>query len=185
VNQTTLKNLKTVWSVTSTVIVILAALFALFLIGTRLLGYKCYAVISGSMAPEYAPGDLIYVKEVDPYTISDGESITFVLNEKLTVATHEVEHADPENRLFYTKGAANGTGDEQPVHFNNVLGVPQFSIPLLGYVTTFVQTSPGMYISILGGIALLLFVFLPELLSKKKSEQSTADEATIDEKDKL
>jgi competence protein ComGC len=37
----------------------------------------------------------------------------------------------------------------------------------------------------LGGIALLLFVFLPELLSKKKSEQSTADEATIDEKDKL
>jgi signal peptidase len=179
-----LKSLKNVWSVISTVIVVIAVLFALFLVGTRLLGYRCYAVISGSMAPEYSPGDLIYIKEVDPYTIQKGESITFIFNKQLTVATHEVERVDTENRLFYTKGATNDTEDEQPVHFNNVLGVPKFSVPLLGYLATFVQSSPGMYISIAIGIALLIFVFLPDLLFKKKSEENTAGNDAPDDKDK-
>jgi signal peptidase len=172
--------LKKVWSVTSTVIVILTLLFALFLLGTRLLGYRCYAVISGSMAPKYAVGDLIYTKQVDPYTITDDECITFVMDNHLTVATHEVDYVDAENRLIYTKGAANDVADETPVHFNNVLGVPKFSIPLLGYVATFVQTSPGAYISIAIGIALLLFVFLPDLLAKKENDEETLDEKDAD-----
>ena len=174
-NDKTKKYLKDVWSVASTVIVVITVLLALFLVGTRLLGYKSYAVISGSMAPKYAPGDLIYIKEVDPYTVKNGDTITFVLNSQLTVATHEVERVDTENRLFYTKGAANETGDEQPVHFNNLLGVPRFSIPFLGYVAIFVQTSPGTYISIAIGIALLLFVFLPEFLFRKKKEEDETD----------
>lgn len=172
---TALKNLKKVWNIISTLIVIIAMLFALFLLGTRLLGYKCYAVISGSMAPKYSVGDLIYVKEADPNTIEEGDSITFILNEQLTVATHEVERVDKENLLFYTKGEANATGDEQPVHFNNVIGVTEFSIPLLGYVTTFLHTVHGMYISIAIGIALLLLVFFPDLLIKRNSKKESPD----------
>ena len=94
---------KKFWNIISTVIVVLIVLCAIFLMGSRLLGYRVFTVISGSMEPKYSVGDLIYVKQVDPDGIKKGDIITFVLNEQLTVATHRVEAVDAENRCFYTK----------------------------------------------------------------------------------
>lgn len=160
--------LKKIWNVISTVLVILIVLCAVFLMGSRLVGYQCYTVISGSMEPEYSVGDLLYVKKVDVNTIEVGDPITFILNEDLIVATHRVVEIDVENQHFYTKGDANEIADSEPVHFNNVIGVPQFHIPLLGYVSDFVQNPPGMYITIAVGALLILIVFLPDFFRKKK-----------------
>lgn len=160
--------LKKIWNVISTVLVILIVLCAVFLMGSRLVGYQCYTVISGSMEPEYSVGDLLYVKKVDVNTIEVGDPITFILNEDLIVATHRVVEIDAENQHFYTKGDANEIADSEPVHFNNVIGVPQFHIPLLGYVSDFVQNPPGMYITIAVGALLILIVFLPDFFRKKK-----------------
>lgn len=163
--------LKQIWNFISTVFVVLMVLFAVFLMGSRLLGYQCYTVISGSMEPAYSVGDLLYVKDVDPDNIKIGDPITFVLNEDLVVATHRVIAVDSENQRFYTKGDANEIEDAEPVHFNNVIGVPQFSIPKLGYLSDFIQHPPGSYITIGAGIVLILLVFVPDLLGKKKEEQ--------------
>lgn len=160
-----------IWNVISTALVVLMVLCAVFLMGSRLIGFKCYTVISGSMEPQYSVGDLIYVKNVDPSTIKVGDPITFVLNEDLVVATHRVIKIDAENQRFYTKGDANGIADSEPVHFNNVIGVPKFSLPKLGYVSDFVQNPPGTYITIAVGIFLIAAVFLPDLLIKKKSQE--------------
>ena len=162
--------LKKIWSVTSTVLVVVFVLCAVFLMGSRIIGYQCYTVISPSMEPEYSVGDLIYVKEVDPTTIKEGDVITFLVNEDLVIGTHRVVRVDAENQRFYTKGDANETEDGSPVHFNNVIGVPQFAIPKLGYVSDFVQNPPGMYITIGVGIVLILAVFLPDMIGKKKKE---------------
>ena len=161
---------KKVWNIVSTVLVILVVVCAVFLMGTRLLGYQCYTVISGSMEPAYKVGDLLYVKKVAPQTIKVGDPITFILNEDLVVATHRVVEVDAEKQHFYTKGDANEIVDSEPVHFNNVIGVPQFSVPKLGYVSDFVQHPPGTYITIGVGIFLILLVFLPDILKKKKKE---------------
>ena len=163
--------LKKIWSITTTVLVAVIVLCAIFLMGTRLLGYQCYTVISGSMEPVYKVGDLLYVKEVDPNTIKEGDAITFILNEDLVVATHKVVRIDKENQRFYTKGEANEVEDSEPVHFNNVIGVPQFSIPKLGYVSDFIQNPPGTYIAIGAGIILIVLVFLPDFLGKKKKKE--------------
>lgn len=163
--------LKKIWNITTTVLVILVVLCAVFLMGSRLIGYQCFTVISGSMEPAYSVGDLLYVKEVDVNTIEVGDPITFLLNEDLAVATHRVTRVDAENKRFYTKGDANDIEDSNPVHFNNVIGVPQFSIPKLGYVSDFVQNPPGMYISIGIGIVLIFLVFVPDLLGKNKKEE--------------
>ncbi len=181
--------LKKIWNVVSTVLVVLMVLSAVFLMGTRLFGYECYTVISGSMEPEYMVGDLLYVKKVDVNSIKVGDDITFVLNEDLVVATHRVVRVDTENQRFYTKGLANDIEDA-PVHFNNVIGVPQFHIPKLGYVSDFVQNPPGMYITIGGGIILILLVFLPDMLGKKKKEDketasSSRTDALAEENEKL
>ena len=162
---------KEIWNIVSTVLVVLIVLCAVFLMGSRLMGYECYNVISPSMEPEYMVGDLIYVKDVDPTTIKEGDVITFIVNEDLVVGTHRVVRVDLENKRFYTKGDANDIEDQAPVHINNVIGVPQFSIPKLGYVSDFVQNPPGMYITIAIGAVLILAVFLPDMIGKKKKEE--------------
>lgn len=163
--------LKSIWNILSTVIVVLMVVCAVFLMGSRLMGYQCYTVISGSMEPEYSVGDLLYVKEVNPEDIKVGDPITFVLNEDLIVATHRVQRVDAENQRFYTKGDANDVEDGAPVHFKNVIGVPQFSIPMLGYVSDFIQNPPGMYITITVSVLLVLIVFLPDMIGKKEKEK--------------
>ncbi|MBR2043702.1 MAG: signal peptidase I [Clostridia bacterium] len=166
---------KKIWNILSTALVVLIVFCAVFLMGSRLLGFKCFTVISGSMQPKYMVGDLIYVKEVDPNTIEAGDDITFILNENLVVATHRVVRVDAENQHFYTKGIANDVEDSKPVHFKNVIGVPRFSVPKLGYVADFVQNPPGMYITIAIGIILILFAFVPDMLGKKENRNSHSE----------
>ena len=181
---------KKIWNIISTVLVALIVLCAVFLMGSRLLGFQCYNVISPSMEPEYCVGDLIYVKHTDPATIKEGDVITFLVNEDLVVGTHRVVRVDRENQRFYTKGDANDVEDRDPVHYNNVIGVPKFAIPKLGYVSDFIQNPPGTYITLAVGLALILLVFLPDMLRKKQTEDEAPavlpeDNATAEENQRL
>jgi signal peptidase len=189
-----MQTLKKVWGIFTTVLVVLVVLCAVFLMGSRMIGFRCFNVISPSMTPVYNVGDLIYVKEVDPYTIKEGDIITFIVNEDLVIGTHRVVRVDTEKKYFYTKGDANEIEDQDPVHFNNVIGVPQFAIPKLGYVSDFVQNPPGMYITVALGVVLILIVFLPDLIGKKKpsveedpeiAAAQTAIDAANEENEKL
>lgn len=173
-----MEKMKKVWSITSTALVALVVACAVFLVGSRLLGYRVFSVLSGSMEPTYSVGDLLYVKEMDFEDIKKDDPITFMLNENKDVATHRVVHIDKEKQLIYTKGDANNMPDEKPVHYKNVIGVPQFSLPLLGHVSNFVQNPPGVYVSIAVGALLILMVFLPDILRKKKGD-TAAEETTV------
>ena len=170
---------KKVWNVVSSILVALVVIFAALLVGARLFGLQVFTVLSGSMEPAYHTGSLIYVKKVDPATIKEGQAITFLLAED-TVATHRVievvpDEEDPTVLRFRTKGDANDSPDGGLVHYKNVIGVPVFIIPYLGYVANYIQQPPGMYVAISAGAILLLLVFLPDLFSddkKKPSKQS-------------
>lgn len=167
-----MKPYQKIWNITTTIVVVLIVLCAVFLLGSRLMGYQCFNVVSPSMKPQYNVGDLIYVKDVEPSTIEVGDVITFLVNEELVIGTHRVIRIDTENELFYTKGDRNKNEDGEPVHFNNVIGVPQFSIPLLGYVSNFIQHPPGSYIVLIVGVVLILGVFLPDMIGfRKKTEK--------------
>ena len=170
---------KKVWNVVSSILVALVVIFAALLVGARLFGLQVFTVLSGSMEPAYHTGSLIYVKKVDPATIKEGQAITFLLAED-TVATHRVievvpDEEDPTVLRFRTQGDANDSPDGGLVHYKNVIGVPVFTIPYLGYVANYIQQPPGMYVAISAGAILLLLVFLPDLFSddkKKPSKQS-------------
>ena len=103
--------------------------------------------------------------------VAVGDAITFVMNESLVVATHRVVEIDLQNQCFITKGDANQFADAAPVHFNNLIGVPRFRIPLLGYVSNFVQHPPGSYITVGFCLVLLAAVFLPDLLFKEDEQE--------------
>lgn len=179
------KTLKKIWNITTTVVVALVVVIAIFLIGLRIVGLEAFTVLSGSMEPKYSVGDLIYVKNVDPKTIQVGDPITFVMNEELTVATHTVIKIDTEKQHFYTKGEANDTPDATPVHFNNLIGKPQFSIPYLGYVSNWIQNPPGTYIAITAAIILILILFVPDFFKKKDDSEVVTGEALADERAEL
>lgn len=169
------KSVKRVWNAISWILVFCVVVMAVLLGGIRLVGLKPYAVISGSMEPAYHVGSLIYVKTVPPEDIQVGDPITFVLNENLVVATHRVIQIDPENQYFYTKGDANDAPDGAPVHFNNLIGKPVFTIPSLGYLSTWITNPPGTYIAICAAVILVLLFFLPELLDKAEAADKKAE----------
>ena len=147
--------IKKIWNVASSILVALVVLLALLLVGARVVGLQVFVVLSGSMEPTYRTGSLIYVKKVDPYTIQEGQPITFMMSET-TVATHRVvgivpDEEDPTVIRFRTKGDANDTEDGGLVHYKNVIGRPVFSIPYLGYVADYIQHPPGRYVALSAG----------------------------------
>ena len=174
-------NWKKVWNIVSTAAVILVVVLAVLLMGARVVGLRVFHVVSPSMEPDYGVGDLIYVKTVDPATVKEGDVITYVLNEELTVGTHRVVRVVAKNQCFYTKGDANKTPDAVPVHFKNLIGVPVFKLPLMGYVSNAVQTPPGSYLAVGGAAVLLVLVFLPDLLKRKPAAKQDQEADTPDD----
>ena len=172
------KTLNRIWNGITTVAVTLVVILALLLVGVRVIGLQVFTVLSGSMEPTYQTGSLIYVKEVDPFTLEAGDVITFMLNEK-TVATHRImgvvpDDDDPGTIRFRTKGDANNMEDGKLVHYKNVIGTPVFTIPKLGYVSSYIQNPPGMYYAIAMGVVILLLSFLPDLFDEKDKGDSGA-----------
>ena len=191
-----MKVLRKLWSVISTLLVIVMVILAVLLVGVRVVGLTPYAVLSGSMEPTYHVGALIYVKDVDPADITVGMPITFVVNEDLLLATHRVVDIqvlttrqeqvldeagnpvldeagnpvveeiplDEPTYYFQTKGDANDAVDGTPVHYKNVVGTPVFSIPYLGYLSSWLQTRQGMIMGICIALVLVILTFLPDLL---------------------
>lgn len=165
------KTVKLVWDIISWLLVAVVVALAVLLVGMKALGFQVYAVLSGSMEPTYHVGSLIYVKSVDTDDIEVGDAITFMLDEN-TLATHRVTQVieDGSSVSFKTKGDANNNEDAEAVSAQNVLGVPKFSIPYLGYVANYIQNPPGTYIAIAGVCVLLILVFIPDIFAKKKEE---------------
>lgn len=159
-----------IWSIGTTILVILVALLAIALVGVRLFGYTPYAILSGSMTPQYQVGDLIYVREVAPEKIKPGDVITFVADENLTIVTHRVSDVNPQERSFTTKGDANSTEDANPVLYENVLGVVQFSLPKLGFLSQFFASPSGRYVGIAILLALVLLMLLPGILKNGRAK---------------
>lgn len=175
-----MKTLRKTWNIISTVLVSLVVLLALLLVGARVFGLQVFTVLSGSMEPTYHTGSLIYVKKVDPYTIQSGQVITFLLDED-TIATHRVVAVVPDEEdasviRFRTKGDANESEDGGLVHYKNVIGTPVFTIPKLGYVASYIQHPPGMYVAIAAGAVLLMLTFLPDIFAPEEKTETESEE---------
>ena len=86
-------------------------------------GYKPLIVMSGSMEPIFATGDLAFAKEVDPNTIKQDDIIAFLSEDSHTVITHRVNEIienDEGETVFKTKGDANNTVDAWEVSKDGV-----------------------------------------------------------------
>ncbi len=146
-----------------------------------LFGYKAFICRSDSMkATDFAAGDLVFVKEVSPATIKEGDIISYRSEDPDTFGetfTHKVrslitdENGQP---CFITYGTTTGVDDELPVKYTQFQGLYKFDIPKLGTFFSFLKTTPGYFICIFLPFMLLILMQglnTVKLFRKYKNEQ--------------
>ena len=155
--------------------VVMVAL-TILLVGVRVIGLTPYTVLSGSMEPTYRVGSLIYVRQIDEADITVGIPLTFKVGGGTMVATHRVVEITEQNGsvAYITKGDANDVTDP-PVKYASVVGTPVFSIPYLGYFSSWLQSEAGAIAGIALAAMLLLSALLMELLPKAKEPTQPRD----------
>ena len=142
------------------VLVLLAQAF--FLLAPRLTDLKFLTVIGGSMSPAIPLGAVIAVRPVDAAEIQVGDIIAYNSSDPAR-STLRVVHrvvaveTDANGSLnFITRGDASGSEDIDVTSEANVIGRSWFSIPLLGYLWSYVRT-PWLFILLVAvpGIAII------------------------------
>ena len=86
-----------------------------------------------------------------------------VLDENGAEVTQEVP-LEETAYYFQTKGDANENADGSLVYYKNVIGTPVFTVPYLGYLSSWLQTKKGTIIGITIAIVIVILSFLPDLL---------------------
>lgn len=166
------RNLKRALKLASHSLVILMVLLALLLVGVRIAGLDVLAVLSPSMEPKYPTGSLIYLVDVEPENLKEEDVITYRITDT-TTATHRIKEIipdkdDPSIVRFRTKGDNNDTYDGNLVEFEQVEGKVIFCIPLLGYLSMYIQNPPGLYIAIGVAMAVIVFVLTVDAVTDDK-----------------
>lgn len=147
-----------------------------------------YIVTSSSMEPTLNVGDMVYVSEIDPKNIQEGDVITFVVKDSGASITHrclEVKE-DRDGLYFITKGDANEEIDRFNVRDEDVIGKINGhdyfghtfynKIPRLGYLSRFAHTFLGFFtLIIIPGFAMIGIETYNVLLTLFKDEESGND----------
>ena len=115
-------------------------------------------VLSGSMEPAIGTGSVVFVAETPPGQIQERDVMTY-RDDGGNLVTHRVveKYAAGTSVRFTTKGDANEDPDPEPVYRGDVVGVVLFSVPFLGYLVTFGNTTAGYVVLVL--IPVMLFIF--------------------------
>lgn len=157
-----------------------------------LFGFKLYIVNSDSMAAtDFSAGALIFVKEVDPSTLKEGDIITFMSQDTESfgeTVTHKIRRlaTDAEgNPGFVTYGTTTDTDDATIVTYPYILGRYQSHIAGLGTFFNFLKTTPGYFICIFTPFMLIIlyegvkFFNLFRRYKREQMEQMQAEKEKI------
>ena len=149
------------WTVTAALLLIIAALVIIFFAPD----YDLYLVRSESMRPAINMGDLIITGPVGgPINgeVKAGKIITFSHDKELV--THRVQSIHQASLV--TKGDAVEDPDPWAVTLADVAGVYLFKIPYVGFVTSFVQTKFGWFLTIIIPATALVFWLVRDILKE-------------------
>jgi signal peptidase len=149
--------------------------FALLIGGGHLIGVVPYVVLSGSMEPKIKTGSVCFVDTKAAFEgIKPGDVIAFETANGALV-THRVIKI--KDGAMETKGDANQVTDGLTTTKENFRGKSVFSIPIAGYVISWVQTTRGKILWITGTITLLLGSLLMDETKKNKKRQEERGDA--------
>ena len=197
----TKKTLDIVKNVVTWVVVALAVAMMIFTIisattldrnNRSLFGRKMFIVNSDSMkATDFAAGDLILVKEVDPKTLKEGDIISYTSTNTENfgkLVTHKIRKltttasGDPG---FITYGTTTGEDDKTVVTYPYIVGKYTGKIPKMGHFFQFLKTTPGYIVCILVPFMLLILSQAYESVKLFKQYKAEQNAALEEEKSKI
>jgi signal peptidase len=151
---------KAVATVFGTVVVVVLLVAT---IGPRLLPYRTFTVLSGSMEPAIPTGSMIFDREVDAADLAPGDVVTFhPPGHGGKLVSHRVVRVEKSKAgtFLVTRGDANGVADDWRIPAEGRGLKYEFHIPYLGYVVGGLLTPTGRLVALvlaalwLGGLAL-------------------------------
>lgn len=155
-----------------------------------LFGFRYYTVQTGSMAPTYSVGDVIFVKLKAPEDIYKDDIITFNPSaDSEAYLTHRVvERIDNYEGsgviCFRTKGDANNIEDSFLIDGGRVIGTVEFGVPFLGYAIRFIQLRWYLVLLIVGSTGVFLYLMKKYFQSDEDEDNETVETTAEDtEKD--
>ncbi len=146
-----------------------------------LFGYKAFVVQTDSMSKtDFDAGDLIFVKEVNPSTLKEGDIITFISQDSESFGktiTHKIRRKTKDakgNPGFTTYGTTTDTDDATVVTYPYVLGKYTGHLANVGTFFNFMKTTQGYIVCIFVPFMLLIIyqgINCIRLFRKYKQEQ--------------
>ena len=152
--------LRSAATVLGTVVVIVLVIAT---IGPRLLPYRTFTVLSGSMEPTIPVGSMIFDREVDAAQLARGDVVTFhPPGQPDKLVSHRVVRVEETKTgsFLVTRGDANGVADDWRIPAQGTGLRYEFHVPFLGYVVGGLLTPVGRLVALtlaalwLGGLAL-------------------------------
>ncbi|MBO7186998.1 MAG: hypothetical protein J6V68_01195 [Clostridia bacterium] len=142
-----------------------------------LFGIKSYIVLSDSMsATDFSAGDLIVTKTIETKDVEKeikvGDIITFYydMNKDGKLAAGEMV----THKVWYIGVLEDGNGNsvgkgiitysttsgekDNPISYSNVIGEYSFSVPKVGYVVEFLQSTVGFFVCIFTPLAIMVIL---------------------------
>ena len=130
-------------------------------------------VLTDSMYPVIEAGDLIICNtaEADEIRVNDVISFYDPMGSGTSVVTHRVLEIVTEDGeiSFRTKGDNNNAEDTALVPADNLIGIYQSRIAMVGHVAMFMQTTPGLIVCCVCPILLLVGY---DMLRRRKFEKT-------------
>lgn len=130
-------------------------------------------VLSDSMYPEFASGDLILCRVKEPEEVEIGDVISYYDPQSTdsAVVTHRVQSitSDENGVAFMTKGDFNNSADPVAIPGDNLLGVYSgTTLKGMGNVAMFMQSTPGLIVCVALPVILLVCI---DFLRRRKYEK--------------
>ena len=140
---------------------------------------ESFVVLTASMTPAIAPGDVVIVADRDPTAVAEGDVITFMRGTSEVPVTHRVIDVVGEGGTlaFETMGDANEGPDPGLVPAGNLVGVVTLTIPYIGYVIQFAGTQAGFVTLVLLPFGLLAVTEVWSIVRDRDGSETPAPTA--------
>jgi signal peptidase len=142
---------------------------------------ESYIVLTGSMQPTYAPGDVVFVAATPAAQIAAGDVITFQRGPGPTTTHRVIDVVEASGEVaFQTKGDNNEDPDPALVRADQVVGVVTLSIPYLGTVITAADTQYGFLALVVLPFGLLVLdVLYGAVRGRRDTGAAALDESDV------
>ena len=142
----------------------IAALLALAIALPLAFGARPHTVLTGSMEPAIAAGDVVIEERIAPAAARVGDVVTFRDPEDQSrLITHRVRsiRRDGSHLWFVTRGDANNTTERWRIAASGDLGRVAYTVPWVGHAAVITRTPLGLALLL---IVPLLLLGLDELV---------------------